>query len=143
MSTASRLQLREGGRCGDRRHRVLRRGATQVRAAAIIEAAEGGITFIVCITEGIPAQDEAITYNRLVEDFPGCGSLDRTARASSVPVSATSASPRRHRPRRGTVGIVSRSGTLTYQALYELSQQGIGQTTCVGIAATRTRHELH
>ena len=40
-------------------------------AAAILEAAEGGITFIVCITEGIPAQDEAVIYNRLVEDFPG------------------------------------------------------------------------
>ena len=40
-------------------------------SAAILEAAEGGITFIVCITEGIPAHDEAVTYNRLVEEFPG------------------------------------------------------------------------
>src|SRR6204780_5865960 len=47
-------------------------------AAAIMEAAEGGVTFIVCITEGIPAQDEAITYNRLVEDFPGVRLLGRT-----------------------------------------------------------------
>src|SRR5579862_453430 len=40
-------------------------------ADAIIEAAEAGITFIVCITEGIPAQDEALAYNRLVQDHPG------------------------------------------------------------------------
>ena len=64
-------------------------------ADAIIEAAEAGIAFIVCITEGIPAQDEAVAYNRLVEEFPGHPpARARTARASSAPGSATSASPR-------------------------------------------------
>jgi len=58
-------------------------------AAAILEAAEGGITFIVCITEGIPAHDEAITYNRLVEEYPGVRLLGLTAQASSAPENAT------------------------------------------------------
>jgi len=103
-------------------------------AAAIIEAAEGGITFIVCITEGIPAQDEAITYNRLVEDFPGVRLLGPNCPGIISPgkcnIGITSGDIALAG---GPVGIVSRSGTLTYQALYELSQQGIGQTTCVGI----------
>ena len=65
---------------------------------------------------------------------PTSGCSARTAPASSAPASATSASPPARSPRPGgPVGIVSRSGTLTYQALYELKQQGIGVTTCVGI----------
>ena len=103
-------------------------------AAAILEAADGGITFIVCITEGIPAQDEAITYNRLVEDFPGVRLLGPNCPGIISPgkcnIGITSGDIALAG---GPVGIVSRSGTLTYQALYELSQQGIGQTTCVGI----------
>ena len=106
----------------------------KVAAAAIIEAAEGGITFIVCITEGIPAQDEAITYNRLVEEFPGVRLLGPNCPGIISPgkcnIGITSGDIALAG---GPVGIVSRSGTLTYQALYELSQQGIGQTTCVGI----------
>src|SRR5664280_1152895 len=103
-------------------------------AAAIIEAAEGGITFIVCITEGIPAQDEAITFNRLVEDFPGVRLLGPNCPGIISPgkcnIGITSGDIALAG---GPVGIVSRSGTLTYQALHELSQQGVGQTTCVGI----------
>ena len=63
-------------------------------ADAIVEAAAAGISFIVCITEGIPAQDEALTYNRLVGSSPARGCWGRTARGSSAPASATSASPR-------------------------------------------------
>ena len=103
-------------------------------SAAILEAAQAGITLIVCITEGIPAHDEARTYNRLVEEFPGVrllgpncpgvispGKCNIGITAGEIALAG------------GPVGIVSRSGTLTYQALYELSQQGVGQTTCVGI----------
>jgi succinyl-CoA synthetase alpha subunit len=103
-------------------------------AAAILEAAEGGITFIVSITEGIPAHDEAVTFNRLVRDFPqvrllgpNCPGIISPGKANIGITSGDIALPG------GPVGIVSRSGTLTYQALHELSQQGIGQTTCVGI----------
>ena len=103
-------------------------------ADAIIEAAEAGISFIVCITEGIPAQDEAVAYNRLVEEFPGTRLLGPNCPGIISPgkcnIGITSGDIALAG---GPVGIVSRSGTLTYQALHELSQQGIGQTTCVGI----------
>jgi len=103
-------------------------------AAAIIEAAEAGIAFVVCITEGIPAQDEAVTYNRLVEEFPGTRLLGPNCPGIISPgkcnIGITSGAIALAG---GPVGIVSRSGTLTYQALHELSEQGIGQTTCVGI----------
>ena len=103
-------------------------------ADAIIEAAEAGIAFIVCITEGIPAQDEAVAYNRLVEEFPGTRLLGPNCPGIISPgkcnIGITSGDIALAG---GPVGIVSRSGTLTYQALHELSQQGVGQTTCVGI----------
>jgi succinyl-CoA synthetase alpha subunit len=103
-------------------------------SAAILEAAAGGITFIVCITEGIPAHDEALTYNRLVEDYPDVRLLGPNCPGIISPgkcnIGITSGDIALAG---GPVGIVSRSGTLTYQALYELTQQGIGQTTCVGI----------
>ena len=61
--------------------------------AAVLEAAEGGVEFIACITEGVPAQDEAWFYNKLKEDFPSTRLLGPTAPGSSAPASATSASP--------------------------------------------------
>jgi succinyl-CoA synthetase alpha subunit len=102
--------------------------------AAILEAAAAGITFVVCITEGIPAHDEAHCYNQLVEDYPAtrllgpnCPGVISPGRCNIGITSGDIALPG------GPVGIVSRSGTLTYQALHELSQKGVGQTTCVGI----------
>jgi succinyl-CoA synthetase alpha subunit len=102
--------------------------------AAIIEAAAAGIIFVVCITEGIPAHDEARCYNELVEDYPAtrllgpnCPGVISPGRCNIGITSGDIALPG------GPVGIVSRSGTLTYQALHELSQKGVGQTTCVGI----------
>ncbi len=101
---------------------------------AILEAADAGISLIVCITEFIPAQDEALTYNRLVREHPGtrligpnCPGIISPGKANIGITAGDIALPG------GPVGIVSRSGTLTYQALHELSQQGVGQTTCVGI----------
>ena len=101
---------------------------------AIMEAAEGGIEFIVCITEGVPAQDEAWFYNKLQGDFPNvqllgpnCPGIISPGRCNIGITAGEIAKPG------GPVGIVSRSGTLTYQALYELKLQDIGVTTCVGI----------
>ena len=101
---------------------------------AVIEAAEAGIEFIVCITEGVPAHDEAWFYNKLRRDFPGtrilgpnCPGIISPGKANIGITAGEIAKPG------GPVGIVSRSGTLTYQALYELKLNGIGVSTCVGI----------
>jgi succinyl-CoA synthetase alpha subunit len=102
--------------------------------AAILEAAAAGVPFIVCITEGIPAHDEARVYNTLVDQYPGtrllgpnCPGIISPGKCNIGITAGEIAQPG------GPVGIVSRSGTLTYQALYELKQLGIGVTTCVGI----------
>jgi succinyl-CoA synthetase alpha subunit len=106
--------------------------------SAVMEAAEGGVTFIVCITEGVPAHDEAWFYNKLKRDFPGvqllgpnCPGIISPGKANIGITAGHIAKP----PVEGekTVGIVSRSGTLTYQALYELKLNDIGVSTCVGI----------
>src|SRR5689334_10902811 len=101
---------------------------------AVLEAAEGGVEFIACITEGVPAQDEAWFYNKLKEDFPNTRLLGPNCPGIISPGKANIGITAGHIAKAGgPVGIVSRSGTLTYQALYELQQKGIGVTTCVGI----------
>ena len=107
-------------------------------SAAILEAAMAGVRFIVSITEGIPAQDEARVFNTLRRDFPGtrllgpnCPGIISPGKCNiGITAGEIAALPSATGP---NVGIVSRSGTLTYQALYELKQQGIGVSTCVGI----------
>ena len=101
---------------------------------AILEAGSAGIPFVVCITEGIPAQDEARVYNLLKREFsgtrllgPNCPGIISPGKCNIGITAGEIALPG------GPVGIVSRSGTLTYQALYDLKQKGIGVTTCVGI----------
>jgi succinyl-CoA synthetase alpha subunit len=101
---------------------------------AIRQAAAAGVPLIVSITEGIPAQDEVLLFNQLKRDHPGtqligpnCPGVISPGKCNIGITAGEIAKPG------GPVGIVSRSGTLTYQALYELTQAGIGQTTCVGI----------
>ena len=101
---------------------------------AVIEAAEGGVEFIVAITEGVPAHDEARFYNLLKRDFPGVRMLGPNCPGIISPGRCNIGITAGHIALAGgPVGIVSRSGTLTYQALYELKEKGIGCTTCVGI----------
>jgi succinyl-CoA synthetase alpha subunit len=101
---------------------------------AVIEAAEGGVTFIVVITEGVPAHDEAWFYNKLRREFPHVRLLGPNCPGIITPGKCNIGITAGHIAKPGgPVGIVSRSGTLTYQALYELQQKGIGVTTCVGI----------
>jgi len=101
---------------------------------AILEAAEAGIPFVVCITEGIAMQDEARTFNILRRDFPNTRLLGPNCPGIITPGECNiGITPGEIAIGGGPVGIVSRSGTLTYQALYELKQKGIGVTTCVGI----------
>jgi succinyl-CoA synthetase alpha subunit len=102
--------------------------------AAILEAAAAGVGLVVCITEGIPAHDEARVYNTLVEQYPGTRLLGPNCPGIISPGKCNiGITPGEIALAGGPVGIVSRSGTLTYQALYELKQLGIGVTTCVGI----------
>ena len=100
-------------------------------ADAILEAADAGVHLIVCITEGIPVLDMARVYNYLrgkdhVLIGPNCPGLISPGKANIgiIPAEITS---------EGNVGLVSRSGTLTYQIMHELTQRGVGQSTCIGI----------
>ena len=106
--------------------------------SAVMEAAEGGVKFIVAITEGVPAHDEAWFFNKLKRDFPDVQLLGPNCPGIISPGKANIGITAGHiakAPVEGekTVGIVSRSGTLTYQALYELKLNDIGVSTCVGI----------
>jgi len=101
---------------------------------AVIEAAEAGIEFVVAITEGVPAHDEAWFYNKLRVEFPQTRLLGPNCPGIISPGKCNIGITAGHIAKAGgPVGIVSRSGTLTYQALYELQQKDIGVTTCVGI----------
>ena len=102
--------------------------------AAVMDAAEAGIEFVACITEGVPAHDEARFFNMLQRDFPGVRLLGPNCPGIITPGECNIGITAGHIAKSGgPVGIVSRSGTLTYQALYELQQKDIGVTTCVGI----------
>ena len=100
-------------------------------AGAIMEAADSGVEFVVAITEGIPVHDmtRALAYTRdrgvrlLGPNCPGLISPGK-AKVGILPGSIVSEGP---------VGVISRSGTLTYEAVHLLTMAGIGQTTCVGI----------
>ena len=100
-------------------------------ADAILEAADAGIALAACITEGIPALDmlrakQSLRDSPLVLVGPNCPGVvtPEQCRIGIMPAQIT---------RPGPVGVVSRSGTLTYEAVDQLSRLGIGQSTCVGI----------
>ncbi|HEY6317952.1 MAG TPA: succinate--CoA ligase subunit alpha [Acidimicrobiia bacterium] len=101
---------------------------------AVLDAASGGVGFIVVITEGVPMHDEAWFFNELRRDHPTVRLLGPNCPGIISPGRCNIGITAGHIAKAGgAVGIVSRSGTLTYQALYELQQQDIGVTTCVGI----------
>jgi succinyl-CoA synthetase alpha subunit len=100
-------------------------------ADAVLEAVDAGVGLIVCITEGIPVMDMARVYNYLrgkdhVLIGPNCPGLISPGKANVGIIPGEICIE-------GPVGLVSRSGTLTYQIMHELTQRGIGQSTCIGI----------
>jgi succinyl-CoA synthetase alpha subunit len=100
-------------------------------ADAIYEAADGGIPLIVCLTEGIPILDmisvRAYLDRKNVRLIgPNCPGLITPGQAKVGIIPGSIVRP-------GNVGVVSRSGTLTYEVVFALSERGIGQSTCVGI----------
>ena len=101
---------------------------------AVIEAVDAGVPLVVVITEGIPAQDEARFVNYVHRTYPQTALIGPNCPGLISPgKSNIGIMPGEITLPGGPVGLVSRSGTLTYQAAHELTQRGIGQTTCVGI----------
>ncbi len=100
-------------------------------AGAIIEAADAGVKLIVCITEGIPVYDmikakKAAAANGARLIGPNCPGLI-VPEKSKIGIMPSSIH------KKGNTGVVSRSGTLTYEAVYQLTRLGIGQSACIGI----------
>ncbi len=102
-------------------------------ADSILEAEDAGIELIIAITEGIPAHDELRVYNHLATNDGRAAWSAPTARASCRRARPTSASSPPRFFTEGNVGVVSRSGTLTYQIGNELAQRGFGNSSIVGI----------
>jgi len=100
-------------------------------ADAMMEAADAGIELVVCITEGVPVLDMTVVYPFIKEKGvrllgPNCPGLISPGKSKVGIIPGRICTP-------GPIGLVSRSGTLTYEVVFQMTRVGLGQTTCVGI----------
>ncbi len=111
-------------------------------ADAILEALEAGIELIVCITEGIPVLD-MVKVKRVLPDYPNSRLIGPNCPGIISPGLAKIGIMPGRIHKQGHVGVVSRSGTLTYEAVGQLTALGIGQSTCIGIGGDPVNGTSH